>query len=76
MNVVVAMDGSTYGQWALHWVAKLPLVEPPKVLALHVLDSAWLRGPFRTRAEILRVEARSARTLKKVTEQLALGSWW
>jgi nucleotide-binding universal stress UspA family protein len=72
MNVVVAMDGSTYGQWALHWVAKLPLVEPPKVLALHVLDSAWLRGPFRTRPEILRVEARSARTLKKVTEQLAL----
>jgi hypothetical protein len=52
MNVVVAMDGSTYGQWALHWVAKLPLVEPPKVLALHVLDSAWLRGPFRTRPEI------------------------
>jgi nucleotide-binding universal stress UspA family protein len=72
MNVLVAMDGSTYGQWALHWVAKLPLVKPPKVLALHVLDSAWLRGPFRTRPEILRVEARSARTLKKVTEQLAL----
>ena len=71
MNVVVAMDGSKYGQWALDWVAKLLLVEPPKVLALHVLDSAWLRLPFRTKLETQRVEARSARTLKKVTEQLA-----
>ena len=40
MNVVVAMDGSKYGHWALHWVPKLPLVESPKVLALHVLDRA------------------------------------
>lgn len=72
MNVVVAMDGSTYGQWALNWVAKLPLVEPPKVLALHVLDRAWLQLPFRTKVETQRVEARSARTLKKVSAQLAL----
>ncbi len=71
MNVVVAMDGSKYGHWALRWVAKLPLVEPPKVLALHVLDRAWLQLPFRTKLETQRVEARSARTLKKVTEQLA-----
>lgn len=72
MNVLVAMDGSTYGQWALNWVATLPLVEPPKVLALHVLDNAKLLLPFRTKLETQRVEARSARTLKKVTEQLAL----
>jgi len=72
MNVLVAMDGSTYGQWALNWVATLPLVEPPKVLALHVLDNAKLLLPFRTKVETQRVEARSARTLKKVTEQLAL----
>lgn len=71
MNVVVAMDGSKYGHWALRWVPKLPLVEPPKVLALHVLDRAWLELPFRTKVETQRVEARSARTLKKVTEQLA-----
>lgn len=72
MNVLVAMDGSTYGHWALNWVATLPLVEPPKVLALHVLDNAKLLLPFRTKLESQRVEARSARTLKKVTEQLAL----
>jgi nucleotide-binding universal stress UspA family protein len=71
MHVLVATDGSKYGQWGLNWVATLPFVTPPRVTALHVLDSAWLRGPFRTRPEILRVEARSARTLKKVKQQLA-----
>ncbi len=71
MNVLLATDGSTYGQWGLNWVATLPFVTPPRVTALHVLDRAWLRGPFRTRPEILRVEARSARTLKKTKQQLA-----
>src|SRR6185295_16146523 len=72
MNVLVATDGSKYGHWALNWVATLPFVTPPRVTALHVLDRAWLRGPFRTRPEILRVEARSARTLKKAKHQLAV----
>ena len=71
MNVLVATDGSQYGQWALSWVAKLPLTKAPRVTALHVVDRAWLRGPFRTRPEILRVDARSARTLKRAQEQLA-----
>jgi nucleotide-binding universal stress UspA family protein len=71
MKVLVATDGSKYGQWALKWVAKLPFVEPPKVTALHVLDSAKFRFPFRTKLEIQRVEARAARTFKKVTKQLA-----
>jgi nucleotide-binding universal stress UspA family protein len=71
MNVLVATDGSEYGRWALNWVAKLPLVEPPRVTALQVLDSAAFRWPFRTRLEIQRVEAHSARTLRKATQQLA-----
>jgi nucleotide-binding universal stress UspA family protein len=71
MNVLVATDGSKYGQWGLNWVAKLPFVEPAQVMALHVLDSAALRLPFRTKLEIQRVEARSARTLRKATQQLA-----
>ena len=71
MNVLVATDGSKYGQWGLNWVAKLPFVKPPLVTALHVLDSAWLRGPFRTRPEIQRMEAHSARTLRKAKQQLA-----
>ena len=40
MNVLVATDGSKYGQWGLNWVAKLPFVEPPRVTVLHVLDGA------------------------------------
>ena len=38
MNVLVATDGSKYGGWALNWAAMLPLVQPPKITALHVLD--------------------------------------
>ena len=71
MNVLVALDGSMYGQWALNWIAELPFVKQPRVIALHVLDSAWLRGPFRTRPEIQRIEARSARTLRRAKQQLA-----
>ena len=72
MNVLVATDGSKYGRWGLNWVAKLQFVEPAKVMALHVLDSAVFRFPFRTKLEIQRMEARSAKTLKEATEQLAL----
>jgi nucleotide-binding universal stress UspA family protein len=71
MNVLVATDGSEYGRWELNWVAKLPFVDPPRVTALHVLDRAALRWPFRTRLEIQRIEAHSAKTLKKATQQLA-----
>ena len=82
MNVLVATDGSKYGRWALTWVAMLPLVEPPKVTALHVLDVATLRAPFLAQPvmagnepyvqeEIQRMEARSAKTFKDTTQQLA-----
>ena len=71
MNVLVATDGSKYGQWGLNWVAKLPFVERPCVIALHVLDSAAFRLPFRTKLEIQRIEARSARTLRKAKQRLA-----
>jgi nucleotide-binding universal stress UspA family protein len=82
MNVLVATDGSKYGGWGLNWVAKLPFVEPPRVTVLHVLDSAALRAPFLSQPviagneryiqeEIQRMEARSAKTLKEATQQLA-----
>ena len=82
MNVLVATDGSKYGRWALDWVARLPLVEPAKVMALHVLDVAALRAPILgqptmagiepyVQEEIQRMEARSAETLQETTRQLA-----
>lgn len=70
MKVLVATDGSEYGQWGLNWVATLPFVKPPRVTALHVLDSAWLRLPFRTKPEVQRVEARAANILKRTKQQL------
>ena len=82
MKVLVATDGSKYGRWALDWVAMLPFVERPCVIALHVLDFRTLcalRGPFLSQAEgeryiqeeIQRMEARSAKALKKAKQQLA-----
>jgi len=63
-------------------VAKLPFVEPAKVMALHVLDVAALRAPFLSQPviagteryiqeEIQRMEARSAKALKEAKQQLA-----
>jgi nucleotide-binding universal stress UspA family protein len=82
MNVLVATDGSKYGGWGLNWVAKLPFVEPPRVTALHVLDSAALRAPFLSQPviagneryieeEIQRMEARSAQIITDTKKQLA-----
>ena len=82
MNVLVATDGSKYGRWALNWVAKLPFVEQPSVIALHVLDIATLRAPFLAQPvmagneryiqeEIQRMEARSAKTITDTKKQLA-----
>ena len=71
MNVLVATDGSKYGRWGLNWAATLPFVEPPRVTALHVLDGAVLRLPFRTKLEIQRIKARSARTIAHTKKQLA-----
>jgi nucleotide-binding universal stress UspA family protein len=82
MNVLAATDGSKYGRWGLDWVAKLPFVEPVKVMALHVLDLRALRplrGPFLSQAdgeryrqkEIQRMDARSAKALKEARQQFA-----
>ena len=82
MKVLVAMDGSKYGRWALNWIARLPFVEPPRVTALHVVDIAALRAPFLAqpvmagteryvREEIQRMERRSTKVLEKTTQQLA-----
>ncbi len=46
MNVVVAVDGSKYGRWAVQWVGGMPFVKRPAVTALHVVDLAALRAPF------------------------------
>ena len=82
MNVLVAMDGSKYGQWGLNWVATLPLVEAPRITALHVLDIGALRAPFIAQPvvagnerfiqeEIKRMERRAADTLSGARRQMS-----
>ena len=82
MKVLVATDGSTYGRWALNWMATLPLAEPATITALHVLDVAALRAPFLAQPvmagteryiqeEVQRMEAHSVKTLKEAGQLLA-----
>jgi nucleotide-binding universal stress UspA family protein len=71
MNVLVATDGSKYGRWGLNWVAKLPFVEPAKVMALHVLNIGSRSAPFESQPEIQLMEARSAKTITDTKKQLA-----
>ncbi len=71
MNVLVATDGSKYGRWALNWVAKLPLVEPAQVMALHVSGLDAHRASFLAPQEIQRMAKRSAGILKEAKQQLA-----
>jgi nucleotide-binding universal stress UspA family protein len=71
MKVLVAMDGSKYGRWGLNWVAKLPFVERPSVMALYVLNIGSQSAPFISQPEIQRRGARAAKILKEATQQLA-----
>ena len=66
MQAVVATDGSKYGKWALEWVARLPLAEPPTVKVIHIVDLRTLRAPFMLQP----VVAGTERYLKAEVEKL------
>ncbi len=80
MHVLMATDGSKYGEWGLNWVATLPFVEAPWVTTLHVLDLRGPRGPLIMQAggerslqkEVQRMERCSSNTITKATQQMAL----
>jgi nucleotide-binding universal stress UspA family protein len=38
MNIIIAVDGSRYSDWAVDLLLKLPLAEPPRVTIMHVVD--------------------------------------
>lgn len=46
MNIVVAVDGSKFGKWAVEWVDKLPLIPSRKITAVHIIDDQSLRAPL------------------------------
>jgi nucleotide-binding universal stress UspA family protein len=53
MKVVLGVDGSKYGQWATEWVARLPLANRPKVVAVHALDLVGLQAPVMVQPMII-----------------------
>lgn len=46
MNIVVAVDGSKFGRWAVEWVDRLPLIPSRRITAVHVIDDRSLRAPM------------------------------
>src|SRR5215467_13114780 len=81
MNVLVAMDGSKLGKWALEWVSLLPFAQAPTLKALHVVDVGALRDPFLTqplvagnaqylKTEITRLEAQAKKTKRDTTHAI------
>lgn len=76
MKILVAVDGSKHGRWAIEWVAKVPFASAAQVSVLHVVDTVSFRAPFMVqpvvagneqfiREEIKRLEQRA----KKVVEE-------
>ena len=76
MKILVAVDGSEYGQWAVEWVARMPFASPVHVTALHALDLGFIRAPFMVqpvivgnekfiREEITRLEQRAKSVVRE-----------
>lgn len=82
MKIVLGVDGSKYAQWAMEWAVRLPLIRPPRFLAVHAVDLAALRAPVLTqsmivgnrpflRAEERRLEREARRILAATKASLA-----
>ena len=52
MKAVVGIDGSKYGDWALEWVAKLPLKSAPSVVGVHGIDIQSAPAPLITHLSV------------------------
>ncbi|GKS60035.1 universal stress protein [Nitrospira sp.] len=84
MKIVIAVDGSKYGQWAVEWANRLALRKPERITALHVVDLTALATPLVPRPapawdapfikqETARLEAQ-ARVVVKATKRLLAGA--
>jgi nucleotide-binding universal stress UspA family protein len=52
MKAVVGIDGSKYGEWALEWVAKLPLKVAPSIVGVHGIDTQSMSSPLITHPSV------------------------
>jgi nucleotide-binding universal stress UspA family protein len=69
MKVLAATDGSKFGQWAIEWLAQLPLVVNPTLRVLHVVDVAGLRAPFLVQPLMVGTERYLQAEIKRLEEQ-------
>ena len=46
MKILIAVDGSKFGRWAMEWAGRLPLQRREAVTALHVVDLGALAAPL------------------------------
>ncbi len=69
MKVLVAVDGSKYGRWAVEWVAQLAFTSPPDVTALHVVDIVSVRAPFMVQPVVVGNERFIQDEIKRLEEQ-------
>lgn len=69
MKVLVATDGSKYGQWAIEWVGQLPLTVKPVVRVLHVVDVAALRAPFMIQPVVVGTERYIQQEIKRLEDR-------
>ncbi len=56
MKVLVGVDGSKFGWWAMEWAARVPFAEPATVAAVHVMDLASLRAPVMIQPVVIGTE--------------------
>jgi len=66
MNVLIAVDGSQYGEWATEWAAKIPFVRTPKIAAIHVVDTVSLRAPVMPQPVLIGIEPFIHQELKRL----------
>lgn len=76
MKILVAVDGSKHGRWAVAWVSKIPFASAAQLTALHVVDTVSIRAPFMVqpvlvgnerfiREEITRLEQRANKVVEE-----------
>lgn len=75
MRILAATDGSKFGQWAIEWVAHLPLKAEPVVRVVHVIDVGRMRAPAMVQRMVVgidryfRSEAKKLETAAHLTKQ-------
>jgi nucleotide-binding universal stress UspA family protein len=69
MRVLIAVDGSKHGRWAVEWVSKIPFASAAQVTALHVVDTVSIRAPFMVQPVIVGNERFIQEEIRRIEER-------